>query len=206
MKCIRTLMIVVFLFQGFVLAAQNNYTITYRSSFYADDSLEPQRPFRPFKLFVQDTFAYCTYTGENSKSKVKMPVPLGSGWWSKWDFFNRKNNANLFQEGLYDKPKQWRLIERVNDTGTWTITGEKKVIMGLECTKATGEIRKKKQTIWFTTELKGGYGPYMMTNLPGPILERINEEDGFRTIAYEIMYYSLPIVEPNYCKKIFRKE
>lgn len=206
MKCIRTLMLFVFLLQGFVLAAQNNYTITYRSSFYADDSLEPHRPFHPRKLFVQDTFAYCASADENNQSGVDMPVPLGSGGWGKWAFFNRKNNTSIFPEGKYDKPKQWRLIERVNDTGTWTITGEKKVIMGLECTKATGEIRKKKQTIWFTTELKGGYGPYMMTNLPGPILERINEEDGFRTIAYEIMYYSLPIVEPNYCKKIFRKE
>ena len=107
---------------------------------------------------------------------------------------------------MYDRPKQWRLIERVNDTGTWTITGEKKLIMGLECTKATGEIKKKKYSIWFTTELKGGYGPYIMTNLPGPILEKINEEDGFRTIAYEMLYYSLPIVEPAYCKKVFRRE
>ncbi|MBK8953397.1 MAG: GLPGLI family protein [Chitinophagaceae bacterium] len=94
----------------------------------------------------------------------------------------------------------------MNDTGKWVITGEKKVIMGLECTKATGVIRNKKCTVWFTTELKGGYGPYIMTNLPGPILEKINEEDGFRTIAYEILYYSLPIVEPAYCKKVFRRE
>jgi GLPGLI family protein len=199
-------MIVVFLLQGFVLAAQNNYTISYYTAYLTDDSLKPQRPFDAFKIFVQDTFAYCTYTQEGLGTKLKMPVPLGSGWWAKWDFYNKKSNTSLFQMGRYNKPDQWQLIERVNDTGTWTITGEKKVIMRLECTKATGEIRKKKYTIWFANELKGGYGPFMMTNLPGPILEEINEEDGFRTIAYEILYSSLPIVEPNYCKKIFRKE
>lgn len=195
-----TIVLYYFLGSG-ILFSQNQYTISYRSSFHADDSLVANRPYNPFVLAVRDSVAYCYYPTALAGHKLEVPVPLGSNYWPKSTFYNSEKGISVYVTGHYDKPKQWRLIEQKSEKIKWDITDEKKEILGFICSKAIGKKGDKDYVAWFCPELKGSFGPFIMTSLPGTILQ-INHDDGLFTIAYEIKDGSLPIVEPNYCKKI----
>lgn len=183
------------------LFSQNHYTISYRSSFYTDDSLAANRPFNPFVLAVRDSVAYCYYPSALAGRKMEVPVPLGSNYWPKSTFYDSDKGISIYSTGHYDKPKQWRLIEQKMNKIKWDITEEKKEILGFICYKAIGKTRDKNYVAWFSMELKGSFGPFIMTDLPGTILQ-LQHGDGLFSVAYEIKDESLPIVEPNYCKKI----
>lgn len=190
-----------FLLTSNFLLGQDGYTISYRSSYYAEDSLVPNRPYNPFVLVVRDTVAYCYYPAALAGRNLAVPVPLGSGYWPKSTFYDSRKGIKVYITGHYDKPKQWRLIEQKNDNVKWEIIDEKKNILGFLCFKAIGKKGDKNYIAWFCPELKGCFGPFIMTSLPGAILE-LRHDDGLFSIAYEIKNEALPVVEPNYCKKI----
>lgn len=91
------------------------------------------------------------------------------------------------------------------DRGKWEILNEQKIIAGILCTKATGVINNKKCTAWFSEQFPGGYGPFILTSLPGSIFE-ISYDDfhgkTVKTVVVETSDTALPIIEPKYCKRI----
>ncbi|MCL2511083.1 MAG: GLPGLI family protein [Bacteroidales bacterium] len=53
----------------------------------------------------------------------------------------------------------------------WQIHGDKKIIAGYSCQKATTKFRGREYEAWFTFDIPVSDGPYKFTGLPGLILE-----------------------------------
>lgn len=192
--------ILVFLF-SFSAKAQNNYTITYQSGYFSNDSTQKlYLSYSPFELAIQDSVAYCYMPG----LKKTVPVPLGSAYWPKSAFF--KNGKEIYQQGYHDKPKTQRLVERTYKKTNWSFSDEEKLVLGYNCKKATGLINGKLRIIWYSEELPASFGPYIWTGLPGTALITVDIETGLVTAAIEIKKESLPIVEPTYCKRVREKD
>lgn len=52
----------------------------------------------------------------------------------------------------------------------WSITSDKKTILGYDCQKATATFRGRDYEAWFTMDIPSKYGPYKFIGLPGLIL------------------------------------
>ena len=184
----RTVFIICFLFVFSVAVfAQNNYTIVY------DKGTE---------LVIQDSVAFCYYPSSPSNSNRETPLPLGSGYWPKSTYFHAKRGIQIHIQGWQNKPKTHRLLVRKCDRGKWKITNEQKNILGYTCIKATGKRDDQYYTVWYCPELPAGFGIFMLTTLPGTILESTNEDRHYTNVAKEVRKDALPIVEPNFCKRI----
>lgn len=86
----------------------------------------------------------------------------------------------------------------------WVISGDKKTILGYECTKATAEFRGRKWEVWFTTALNAEAFPWKLHGLPGVILEARDSEKLFLFIAERISVNSEYDIVPG-VKKFFSK-
>lgn len=179
------LLFLVFFISTYNSFSQKNYTVV----------------FRTHKLVIQDSVSFCYYESFSNK-KNKVPVPLGSGYWPKTAYFHSPKGIEIYMQGTYKKPKTYRLVERKCDKGEWLITNEKKEIAGYKCVKATGKRNGNNFTVWYSPDLPVGFGVYMLTSLPGTILEYKNEDVGYSDVAIEVKNEALQIVEPNFCKKI----
>ena len=187
MKNIKLIFGFYLLFQNISSSAQNNFAIAYWYPKNTSDTIVPLWPSNRLIIIVQDSIAYSGASDEQMTSKIKMPELSASTFGGKSTLFNKKRNTKTVRRGNCDIAKKCRLVEKKNKYGEWKITGEKKSILGFECTKAIGKNEYGKYAVWFSERLPGGFGPHMMTNLPGFILEAINE-NGIRSIAYKISY------------------
>lgn len=186
---------------SFSATAQKNYTIKYGSDIRNVDTAAPPYYYEPFELVIQDSVAYCYYPDAMKAKGLTPPIPLGSGYWPKSEFIDPRKGLGLFQDGYPSKPKGQRIVVKKQDKGKWTISTETKVILGYNCIKATGIRNEKNYTIWYCPDLPAGFGPYMLTGLPGTILECMQEEIKLHTLALEIKNEALPVVEPTFCKR-----
>lgn len=64
----------------------------------------------------------------------------------------------------------------------WEMLPEKKVILDYNCQKATASYGGRKWTVWFTTDILIGEGPWVLRGLPGMILKA---EDAERHYVFE---------------------
>lgn len=90
----------------------------------------------------------------------------------------------------------------------WSIGNETKNVLGYNCQKAVGKLYGREWTVWFTMEIPVSEGPWLLTGLPGLVLEALDAESIFRFTAIEIGQDKQSSVEPNAKKfiKCSRKE
>lgn len=188
-----------------VAAGQKNYTIVYRTMADTRDTIAANERFAPFQLAIQDSIGFCYYSSFPIWPDRTVPVPLGSAYWPKSFFIAPGRSIQIFQDGQLDKPKTQVLREVKMDKGEWVITEDKKMILGYDCVKAYGTIGRYTYIAWYCPSLPREFGPYIITTLPGTVLEILNEKIGVEFYAVEIKEEALPITEPNYCKRVREK-
>ena len=110
----------------------------------------------------------------------------------------------MYQQGNPKKPKTLRIIQKNCPPDEWVIDGDTKEILGYTCIKAHGTIGDRSYVVWYCPDLPPGFGPFMMTGLPGTILQSLDVERGYLTWAIEIKKEGLLIVEPNFAEKIYK--
>lgn len=81
---------------------------------------------------------------------------------------DRKSGKTLFTDRVASN--RFSVEEKTPDFN-WTVTGEKKNILGYEVTKATCSFRGRDYTVWFADEIPVPDGPWKFSGLPGLILE-----------------------------------
>jgi GLPGLI family protein len=78
----------------------------------------------------------------------------------------------------------------------WEIdVNEKKMIIGYNCTKATGTFRGRQYIVWFTEEIPFKFGPWKLNGLPGMILEAFDAYSEVSFTIEKIENFKKPIVE-----------
>lgn len=68
----------------------------------------------------------------------------------------------------------------------WTMSGEKKTILGYECKKAKTQYRGREYAAWYTDKIPVSNGPYVFGGLPGLILEIEDNKSHFHFEAIAI--------------------
>lgn len=71
--------------------------------------------------------------------------------------------------------QQSYLIKEALEKISWTINKETKQLLGYTCQMATGMVKGRRYTAWFTTDVPAGFGPWKLQGLPGLILEAYDD-------------------------------
>lgn len=125
---------------------------------------------------------------------------MGSYLNYKFLYMNKNSSINVRYKG--GKNKEDILVEKNHPKTKWNFLEGEKFILGYKCRKAKGKIGNYRYEIWFTEDLKSPFGPFIYTNLPGTVLLSINKTKGLLTCATAIKNEALPIVEPNFAKRV----
>lgn len=90
----------------------------------------------------------------------------------------------------------------------WQIQNESKSILGYTCQKAIGQLYNREWTVWFTMDIPVSEGPWLLSGLPGLILEANDADNIFHFTAIELGKDNTLSVEPTSKKyiKCSRKE
>jgi|GEM_PF-1442324 len=87
------------------------------------------------------------------------------------DIYTDKNT--LYTIKNYNQ--QSYLITEVLEKTSWTISKETKQVLGYTCQMATGMVKGRRYTVWFTTDIPAGFGPWKLQGLPGLIIEAYDD-------------------------------
>ncbi len=79
------------------------------------------------------------------------------------------------------------LIKEPLEKTDWQITSDTKQMLGQTCQKATGIVKGRKYTAWFTTDIPASFGPWKLHGLPGLILEAYDETGRIRFTCTRIV-------------------
>lgn len=183
------------------LSAQKNYTLTYKFVFASNDTLSVVWGSK-VKLLVQDSISFTCNPDILEKLKISPDTLIGNTHLAKVTYCIAKKGISITPMGYLERPKQWRLGVKKLDRGQWKITDEQKQIAGFMCTRATGVINNRSCTVWFTNAFPGGYGPFILTSLPGAIFEIKYDDRGTSYIVVETSESVIPLKEPDYCKRV----
>lgn len=72
------------------------------------------------------------------------------------------------------------LIQEPLEVTAWQISTETKQLLGHTCQKATGNVKGRTYTAWFTTDIPVSFGPWKLYGLPGLILEAYDNANRIR--------------------------
>lgn len=97
---------------------------------------------------------------------------------------------------LYDKVVKLYRYEDELPKLNWEIAQESKEVAQYKCQKAEAECAGRKWTAWFTTEIPFTDGPWLLTGLPGLILEAYDSEGLFHFTCIEIKNAPQVSVDP----------
>lgn len=73
--------------------------------------------------------------------------------------------------------------EEIMPDWNWEIGDSTKTILGYECLVATTDFHGRRWTVWFTTDIPLGVGPWKLGGLPGLILEAVADDGQYRFVA-----------------------
>ena len=73
--------------------------------------------------------------------------------------------------------------EEILPDWNWEIGDSTKTILGYECSVATTDFHGRRWTVWFTTDIPLGVGPWKLGGLPGLILEAVADDGQYRFVA-----------------------
>lgn len=109
------------------------------------------------------------------------------GYTSTFQYFEYyKNTPKKGSYTCFDKVvKTYRYEDKMPEL-KWKITSETKTIAHHKCQKATTEWGGRTWTAWFTTAIPISNGPWLLSGLPGLILEAQDAENIFHFIAIEL--------------------
>ncbi len=86
----------------------------------------------------------------------------------------------------FGAPAQLYSMSDKNISINWKIEPEIKQIGNFNCQKATASFRGRNWTAWFCNDIPFGYGPWMLTGLPGLILEAYDQRREVEFLFKEI--------------------
>lgn len=118
---------------------------------------------------------------------------------------------NLSEKGKYtcfDKVVKLYSYEEALPVLNWSIVEETKEILGYKCQMATTRIDNRSWVVWFTMDIPISDGPWLLTGLPGLILEASDSENIFHFKAIELKKQTVDVNLPKNvkCIKTSRKE
>lgn len=109
---------------------------------------------------------------ESSPGRVVTPVELLHKYHS--EKFEVRDFLGAYLR--YDDPVE--LIQ-------WEVRSDSvKIVSGLSCIKAVGNLRGREWHVWFTNEIPFSAGPWYLTGLPGLIVQA---QDGTKQIRYDLI-------------------
>ena len=169
----------------------------YRSVDYSTKIFKKKKdPWRA-KMFFNDSLAivYHYYEGKDYVSENQKRV--GDTLYHHGTFYDYKEKDIFY--GSHNFKDQIFLIK--GDTATlptWTITENHKMILGYACTSAEIIVdNRHKKVAWFTTEMKYKRGSFFSENLPGVVLEVIDEQFGVHFKARNVRARNIIVVQPS---------
>jgi len=182
-------------------AAQKNFTLTYKYVFASNDTMSVVWGDK-IKLLVQDSISFTGNQTVLDSLNFTAEKPVGSTHFAKVTYCIANKGIRINPLGRISHPREWKLGVQEIDKGKWLIGKEQKRIAGFECTLATGVIYNRSCTVWFNTAFPGGYGPHILTSLPGSIFEIRYDDTGAGFTVVETAETVLPLQEPVYCKRV----
>jgi GLPGLI family protein len=120
-------------------------------------------------------------------------------------YFDFKNQKTIDQREFMSR---MFLIESVEDSVSWKLTGNQKTILGFPCMEAFYVKDSIKTVAWFTSAIAISGGPAHFHGLPGLILE-VNSNNGMRIISAVSVTpgdISTLIIKPKQGKKMTQAE
>lgn len=72
------------------------------------------------------------------------------------------------------------LIKEPLEETAWQISTETKQLLSYTCQKASGTVKGRAYTAWFTTDIPASFGPWKLHGLPGLILEAYDNANRIR--------------------------
>ncbi|WP_438967183.1 GLPGLI family protein [Flavobacterium sp.] len=121
------------------------------------------------KLYFSDSkslFIQGEYNADKSKSDLEI-IKMETDSLQDKIYFNLQKKElvckTLLDNDLY--------VVKENLKDDWELLDEEKEILGYNCFKATGNFRGRIYTVWYTTDIPVGIGPWKLNNLPGVVLE-----------------------------------
>lgn len=164
------------LFTPAFLFAQNNYVVEYSHTNSVDFTC---------KSFLYTNDKECMYKLEDERPSGEISMPNGGVGFitndSMSEFFYYTNNVS-YHRFLY-QDLEWFYTDFLESKLNYVINNDvKKTIKQYTCTEAKVRINGRNFTIWFTYDVPFKYGPLKFQNLPGLIVEVI-EDDSFLKIS-----------------------
>lgn len=145
----------------FILIANNKNSLFKPAITYVFDSLNISSPNN------QEVFQ--KYYDPNSQEQISF----------KGDSINVHNTINFATFGYKESQEM-----------NWKILNEKKIILGLECRKATITKFGRNWIAYFSDKYQFPFGPFKFNNLPGLILEIRDDKDEFVFTLRKIINYN----------------
>lgn len=97
-----------------------------------------------------------------------------------------KNQPEMGKYLCYDEIAKCFRYEDSLPQIEWQVEEEARTILGYACQKATGSLYGREWTVWFTMDIPASEGPWLLSGLPGLILEATDSEGLFHFSAIEL--------------------
>lgn len=186
--------LVLLIANNFVLG--QNYIVTYSHKINFDnvDFKEIKAKFYDFymnkdqSLYIENKELKDNDVNKNIPGEINLTKERNN---SQKIFYLTKNNGDFYMNRYIGNVDNYVVKDVFKHN--WKIENEFKIILNLNCQKATTNFRGRNYTAWFSNDIKSSFGPWKMNGLPGLILEVYDDQNFFRIDAIDIAKESLDI-------------
>lgn len=139
------------------------------------------------RLVFNDSISLFYFFSKDLKDNFRKRKTIGSELMHHAVFYDSKN-FKLYDEVSWPKRKE-HLMERKLPYYNWVFTGETKQILNYNCSKAVSSAQDGQDSlsVWYTSEIKRGFGPVYYFGLPGVVLEvnNYNTDKSIKAISVD---------------------